>query len=183
MQEKAFLGGVVPGGLTTSKEIKILICYLLSAIKEPVSHSLLITALTKEGLVNYFECADALGDLMQAENIVLQDDYYSLSEAGRDIAENLYENIPLTVRERVVRLANESLKLQKNRAQHHTRTRKINNGYVVRCWLSDNESELFSLELYAPNRRYAQNVERNFVMNGEELIRTTIANLTADADD
>lgn len=182
MQDKAFTAGVVPGGLTTSKEIKILICYLLWATKEPVSPSLIVLALSEEGLVNYFECADALSDLLEAENIIISDESCVLSEAGRDIAENLSSAIPLTVRERAVRLIKEYMVVQKNRNQHKTEIIQTEDGYLVRCRLSDGSLDLFSLELYAPNRRYAQNVQRNFIINGEEFIRTTLEKLTSDPD-
>jgi len=180
LDKKAFLAGVVPGGLTKSKEIKILICYLLSAVGEPVSHSLLLFTLSKEGLVNYFECADAIGELLESGGIELDDDMYILTDTGRNIADNLFQSVPVSIRERALAQMDDSLKLQKNRGQHRTKIRKVESGYLVRCSLSDDFSELFTMELYAPSRRHALCIERNFIVHGEQLIRSVIEQLTAD---
>ena len=37
MSNQAFTGGVRPGGLTTSTEIRILLCYLLKSIGIPLT--------------------------------------------------------------------------------------------------------------------------------------------------
>ncbi|MCL2539247.1 MAG: DUF4364 family protein [Oscillospiraceae bacterium] len=181
MDKKAFSAGVVPGGLTTSKEIKILICYLLLVVGEPVSHPLLLYTLSKEGLVNYFECADAIGELLESGGIEQADDVYSLTAVGRNIAENLFSSVPLSIREQALEQIDENLRMQKNRRQHRTEIHKTENGYTIRCTLSDDISDLFTMELYAPSRRHALCIERNFIMNGEQLIRSVIEQLTADS--
>ncbi len=184
MEEKAFTAGVAPGGLTTGKEIKILLCYLFSQLEEPLSHPLLTSALTKEGIVNYFECADALSDLLRTENLaIVEESLCSVTPTGRNIADNLYRELPITVRERALVLAKNCLVLQRNQKQHRTEIREIKDGFLVRCYLSDGSIDLFSVELYAPNRHYAQNIERNFIMNGESLIRSVIEQLTTESED
>lgn len=183
MDNHAFTAGVVPGGLTNEREIKILICHTLSQLDQPLSHSLLIGGLSKNGLVNYFECADALSDLVAAGNIRLTDEAYTATASGKNIADTLFRDIPLTVRDRAAEIAKDALTLQKNQRQHITETRKTENGYIVRCHLDDGGGEIFSMQLFSPNRRYAQNIERNFVMKGESLISDILAELTTDTDD
>ena len=183
MKDKAFTAGVVPGGLTSNQEIKILICYLLASIDESVAHAPLIGALTKEGLVNYFECADALGDLLHIGNIAMSNDRYTVTETGRNIADTLYSDLPLTVRERALKRTQEAVLLQKKSQQHHTMIRAVENGFIVRCFIDDNGSEIFAVELYAPSKYYAQNIQRNFVSCGEEIIRNLFEQLTADPED
>lgn len=55
MAGNAFTAGVKPGGLTTSTEIRILLCYLIQHAGTPLSQGELETALLGEELVNYFE--------------------------------------------------------------------------------------------------------------------------------
>ena len=57
MAGNAFTAGVKPGGLTTSTEIRILLCYLIQHAGTPLSQGELETALLGEELVNYFELA------------------------------------------------------------------------------------------------------------------------------
>ena len=54
MQSEAFMAGVIPGAPNTDYEVRILICWLLREIGTPVTPEQLNTALTGEGLVNYF---------------------------------------------------------------------------------------------------------------------------------
>ena len=65
MAGNAFTAGVKPGGLTTSTEIRILLCYLIQHAGTPLSQGELETALLGEELVNYFELASNLSDLLE----------------------------------------------------------------------------------------------------------------------
>ena len=64
----AFTGGVKPGGLTSTMEVRILLCYLIKTAAKtaaPLTRQELENALLSEELVNYFELAGGLGDLEQ----------------------------------------------------------------------------------------------------------------------
>ena len=65
MAGNAFTAGVKPGGLTTSTEIRILLCYLIQHAGTPLSQGELETALLGEELVNYFELASNLSNLLE----------------------------------------------------------------------------------------------------------------------
>ena len=65
MAGNAFTAGVKPGGLTTSTEIRILLCYLIQHAGTPLSQGELETALLGEEHVNYFELASNLSDLLE----------------------------------------------------------------------------------------------------------------------
>ena len=51
--------------LTTSTEIRILLCYLIQHAGTPLAQGELETALLGEELVNYFELASNLSDLLE----------------------------------------------------------------------------------------------------------------------
>ena len=69
MQSEAFMAGVIPGAPNTDYEVRILICWLLREIGTPVTPEQLNTALTGEGLVNYFELAGAIGQLVSTGHL------------------------------------------------------------------------------------------------------------------
>ena len=50
----AFTAGVRPGGLTSSTEIRLLLCYLVKNAG-PIARQEIENALMEEALVNYFE--------------------------------------------------------------------------------------------------------------------------------
>ena len=61
-EREAFTAGVRPGGLTTSTEIRLLLCYLVQH-SGPVTQQQLETALMDAQLVNYFEIGSGLDDI------------------------------------------------------------------------------------------------------------------------
>ena len=40
--------GIIPGGMRSKYEIRILICYLLNSIKEPVSKEIIVDSICEE---------------------------------------------------------------------------------------------------------------------------------------
>ena len=64
MQQDVYLGGVKKGGLTSSTEIRILLCYLIATVT-PLNRQALENALLGEELVNYFELMSRLDDLVK----------------------------------------------------------------------------------------------------------------------
>ncbi|NMA07256.1 MAG: DUF4364 family protein [Ruminococcaceae bacterium] len=181
MDDRAFTAGVIPGGLTSDKEIKILICYLLLKVSEPVSHNVIISALTGE-LINYFALSDALADLLKLNNISMSENMYSLTESGRSIALTLTEEIPLTVRERTELSLKNAIRFYKNQQQHHTEILEIDDGFSVRCWISENNKELLSITIYAPSRKLALLVQKNFIEKGEEIIKDILFPLSQNGE-
>ena len=61
---EAFTAGVKPGGLTDDTQIRILLCYLIKTAG-PLTRDTLQGALLQEQLVNYFEFADALAEVLR----------------------------------------------------------------------------------------------------------------------
>ena len=106
MKLHGFSAGVEPGGLHEDYEIKILICYLLSALKDPLSKSQMNEVLTGNGLVNYFQFADALEELVQDGHIEVieemrpEGEFYRLLPKGKMTALEFERSLPLTVREK-----------------------------------------------------------------------------------
>lgn len=62
MASNAFTSGVKPGGLTSSSEVRMLLCYLIKTAA-PLTRQEIEQALLSEQLVNYFELASNLSDL------------------------------------------------------------------------------------------------------------------------
>ena len=60
MSFNAFVGGVQPGGLTNDFEVKLLVCYLLDSLKQPLLFEQLGEIFQNTGLVNYFEFVEAV---------------------------------------------------------------------------------------------------------------------------
>lgn len=63
--------GINPGGMRSKNEIKTLICYLYNSVKENIDKGIVIQAILKQGLANYFETSSAFDDLLQTVTLCL----------------------------------------------------------------------------------------------------------------
>ena len=73
LEYDAFDEGIEPGGLRSRNEIKVLICYLLKSIDQPISKQLINEILQENGLANYFEINQAVIDLVKAGSLEERD--------------------------------------------------------------------------------------------------------------
>ena len=180
MDQDIFRAGLEPGGLTSGRQIKTLICYLISKYDVPVPKSVLITGLTSTGLVNYFNCSESFAELCSANIIEISDDGYIVTDDGRFVADTIYDEIPLVVRERAIDTIRQNMLLHNNAKQHSTLIEKLEDGYMIHCNLNDPNSVLFSLSLYAPNYEFVSKIRRNFIKNGEQIIYSIMEEMTKD---
>ena len=74
MKQDAFSAGVEPGGLWHKNDIRILLCYILSSVRGPLSRRDLTRIIQEKGLANYFEVEDALAGLVEQGNILVDQD-------------------------------------------------------------------------------------------------------------
>jgi len=179
MDNDTFTAGVVPGGLIDRTQIKILICHILNELEIPIFHDDLLEALTSKGFANYFECADALSELVEAKHIQQNDDRsYAILDQGRKNADILAGDVPLTVRERAFKSARDLAQRTRNLISHKVYVTEIENYFKVRCTICDSSgNELFAVELDAPTKSTAQRIRENFVQKAESVMRYCVTEL------
>ena len=153
----AFTAGVRPGGLTSSTEIRLLLCYLVKNAG-PITRQEIENALMEEALVNYFEIGSCLDDITKQE---------------------LAYDLPRTVRERAVAAVLRCQTWARKEAKYSARiTEKADGHCTVRCTVKGLDSELFCLELGAPDRLSAELVKKQFILKGNEIYQLLINKLT-----
>ena len=153
----AFTAGVRPGGLTSSPEIRLLLCYLVKNAG-PISRQEIENALMEEALVNYFEIGSCLDDITKQE---------------------LAYDLPRSVRERAVAAVLRCQTWARKEAKYSARiTEKADGHCTVRCTVKGLDSELFCLELGAPDRLSAELVKKQFILKGNEIYQLLINKLT-----
>lgn len=177
--------GIEPGGLRTRSNVKLLICYILNSLKNPIRKDIVITSMMKNGIANYFEIIDAFVDLQNKENIILTDEakeMYTVSKSGKLIAGSLGEDLPLTVRERTLSAVCDLLMRERSENENTTEIIKQKNGYMVDCHVKGGESDLFSFQLYVPDSKQARLVKKNFQSNPEMIYKIMIAAITGNTE-
>lgn len=176
-----FMQGVEPGGLRTSQEIKILICYLLRGAEVALTREQLLDILSGNGMANFFDSADAIEELIRRELLCETDEgALAVTDAGCQVAESLVSMIPYTLRERSVALA-----LQTAAEQRRTRENRVDivpnaHGFAVTCTVGVEEPPLMHFTVQVADRQQAALVRSRFLADPETLYRTLFTILTDD---
>ncbi len=181
MKQDAFSAGVEPGGLWNKNDIRILLCYILSSVGAPLARQDLTRIIQEKGLANYFEVEDALASLLAQGNISQNGDgYYTVTAAGKEIANSLDATLPLSVRDKALEAA--FTMLSKARAQRENRVdiQQTERGVQITCHISGGEMELMAVSLYVPDKAQAEMVKDRFHKDPQGFYQLVLAALTGD---
>lgn len=177
--------GIEPGGLREKYQIKLLICYILANIKDPLTTENVIEVLQKNGLANYFEAADAFADLVKKKNIIASDEkqqLYTVSESGKTISRRLSDELPASVKDRAMGAVLMLLEQQKTEKENTVSIKKTDKGYQVSCNISGGTMDLFSFSIYVPEQSQARTIKRNFHKNPSLIYQVMLSMLTGSKD-
>jgi len=184
LEYDAFDEGIEPGGLRSRNEIKVLICYLLKSIEQPISKQLINEILQENGLANYFEINQAVSDLVKAgsleETAQESDTVYRVTDQGRSAAQTLEVNLPRSVREKAVNAAIRLLTRAKREQENRIDIEKLENGYHVTFTIYDSTDELLKLTIFVADSMQVETVRKNFLDDPVRLYSNIIASLTVE---
>lgn len=169
----AFTEGIVLGGMRTKNDVRILLCYILKSLDAPFSKAGLNEVLQSTALANFFEVNDALSALTQSDLISLEkrndDDYYTLTERGREIADRLETDLPLQVRKTAVASAVSLLSRERIRFGTSAEIKKLSKGYHVVLSIRDGDTLMMQTVLYAADSLQANHIADSFLKNPQAL--------------
>lgn len=179
--QDAFSAGVEPGGLYTSQEIKILVCYMLLGVGEPMDRQMVTELIAGNGMANFFETAAAVDELARQGHLTEKEGRISLTETGRQVGDTLAGMIPYTLRERSVKAALQLLTRIRREQENTVELEKLDHGYRVTCTIQDSASPLMSVSLRVADDMQAGLIRENFLDDPTLLYRSLLAILTGDA--
>ena len=183
MEFNAFSEGVRPGGITTTHEIIILICYMVEEAKEPVSLEQIQSALMKEELVNYFEFASATEYMIKSGHLLtLYGKKYTLSTLGSQTASTFADGLPQAVKDRAVDALTEIVKRNHREEQNRVEITKKSDGYEISMTICDIGTDLLTIKMFMPNREQCEAVRRRFLNDPLLTYKGVFALLTGDLD-
>lgn len=179
--------GVVPGGVRSKTEIKILICYIFNSVKENMDKDLITQSITKEELANYFEISSAFDDLIKNGNLKESQvvdglQTYELTDNGKLIANQLESTLAYTVKDKAYKCAVQMLAEKKKHRENSAEIKRTENGYDVICKISGGNMDLLSFTMYAPTNEQAVYLKNNFYDNPSVIYKVMLALMTKDKD-
>ena len=161
--------GINPGGMRSKNEIKTLICYLYNSVKENIDKGIVIQAILKQGLANYFETSSAFDDLVTNGNLV-------------PAAKQLDSILAYSIKEKAYACAVKLLAIKKNEIENKVDIVKNSNGFTVKCSVSGGDMDLMKLDVYAPEMEQALILKKNFLDNPKKAYKIMLALLTKDKE-
>lgn len=182
MIRDAFDAGVEPGGLHSQHEIKILICYMLAGVREPMPRAAVPEVICEQGMANFFDVSAAIDELLTLHNLEEDENgNITVTPTGRDAAVTLKTLIPYTLRERSVAAALRLLARRRNEKETTVSVTPAENGYLVTCTIGEEEQPLLSCSLLVGDESQAQMVKERFLDNPLLLYQGTVAILGGSA--
>jgi len=182
MIHDAFTSGVAPGGLLNSSEIRILVCYMLSGVDEPMSRQSVVEIIFAEQMANFFETEAAIDELVKLANLIEDENgMLSLTDVGRDAAKTLTTHIPLTLRERSVEAAVRLLTRQRRERENRVDIVKLDRGVAVTCSIDRTENPMMSFTLRVADEQQAEMIKDRFLNDPTSAYRLLLGLLTGES--
>lgn len=151
-------------------DIKLLVLYLLSRTAAPVDFATLTDLAMCDPGVDYFEFAEAVGELVQSGHLSLEDDLYAVTEKGRRNGADCESSLSPVVRKKCDRLLVPLNAELRRHAQVRALVEERENGeFVLRLSLDDDTGSLLTLDLTAASRAQSEQMSEFFQAHPEEV--------------
>lgn len=181
MANDVFFAGVEPGGLYTSQEIKILICYMLDSVGEPIPMQTVTDVLAGRGMANFFEIGAAVDELLRRDHLKEDENgLLTVTPLGHQAATTLMGLVPYTLRERSVEATLHLMTRRRREKENSVTIQPLERGCRVTCSIDDGDQSLMSFSLLVGDSQQAQLIKERFLEDPVLLYRSLITILTGE---
>lgn len=158
--------GITEGGLRSTLEINLLICYVVVNSKKRLTDKIIIDTMVEGEIANYFETANALERLKKKKIIVESDEGFLLPGKNCKNLMDLVENdLPFTIRKKSINLSAKLAVKELYRKENNVETEKTEDGYKVTMHIKDLGKDFMSITLHLPTSAQADMVKERFYDN------------------
>lgn len=148
--------------LTDKYAIKILICYFLSKLDNPITKGQLTEIATDDGILNYFLYVEAFDELVEVGLLIVNNvdgsEYIELSEVARESSEEFKGVVPKSFRDKILSAGIKFFAHLKAK-NVSVEIAEEDKGAAVSFRTNDRGAELMNLSLYLPDRSQAELVK------------------------
>ncbi len=182
MEKDAVSAGVSEiGGLFNTAQIRILICYIFSSIKEPVSGRMLADTLHYEGIANCFEVNDSIASLLESGHLKLIDqkeDTYVANPLATQVAETLKTSLPYSVKDRAYSAVLKMVSRYKKSKESDIKISHEGNRTFITCTALDGDEPFMSVKLQVTDEDQALFIKEKFLNSTDNIYSQIISLLT-----
>lgn len=168
------------GGLFNTTDIRILICYILSSINEPISGTMLCETLHSEGIANIFEVSDSLAFLTHSGHIIENEDTgcFTITDNGRHVANTLNTNLSIIVKERAYAAVLKMMIKVRNAKETEFKITNEDDKIFLTCSALDRGKPFMSIKLMLSDEDQAIFIKQKFLENTSKIYSTLLEMLT-----
>ena len=182
MEKDAVSAGVSEiGGLFSTAEIRILLCYLISSINKPVPGRMLADVLHYEGIANVFEVNDSIAALCKSGHLECvndKEDTYIITKSGKDVAETLKTTLSITVKERAFSAALKMVSRFNNSKETDIKISRDGSKTFITCSAIDCGEPFMSVKLLVSDEEQAIFIKEKFLEDPSKITSQIIELLT-----
>lgn len=176
---EAFSNGVRLGGLYDTQEIKILICYMLMGVSEPLHRDSIVQILSYNEIANLFETSAAIDDLVKLENLTEDENgMLSMTDKGAALAKQLFTMVPYTLREQALGAAVQTLARAQRLKETKITIEELDSGYSITCAVDNAEHPMMAFTLRVADRMQAETIRNRFLDDPLTVYRMLVSVMT-----
>ncbi len=170
-------------GLHTTTDLKVFLLFLLDNIRYPIERSTVMSIIqenTEDISLDYDQC---LAELCDSGHLLFDEientKYYMISDRGRAVAAELYDNLDSGFREKSLRSAIKHVSLSKSGASIKAYIEKCENlRYKVTLEAYDSYGELMKTSLCVNSLAEAEQIKKNFESKPDGVYRGVLFSAT-----
>ncbi len=178
LNETNYIAGVAPGGFKDVYLVRILICYILSSVTQPLSKYNLNSIFESTHLVDYFVFSQALAEIIESKQVDItryyDEECYTLNKLGKQTVNFFKDSLPTSVRDNVVKAALDLIAHIKKVRENTVEFVQDEQGVDVLCTIHDTDFDLLSFKMRVPDMEQAEILKKNFLRNPQEFYEKMI---------
>ena len=174
---------LVPEDRFFGGDLKVIICYLLSALKEPVPVTEVAQLFHYEGIANYFDTQTAIFELEKdgyIEQSAKCKDMMIISPKGETLSNTLKESVSIVLREKLYNSVVKMLARYKAERDTNIEITEEQSGYLLTYKVNGGEETVLSFSIMLPNMAQANSLKERILKNPKYYCDAFIELLTDD---
>ena len=159
---------LVPTDKFFGGDLKVLICYMLSALDETIPVTETTQLFHYEGIANYFDTQTAIYELEKEgyiEHSGKENDLMAITEKGKTLSDTLKDSVSAVLREKVYGAVVKMLARYKAERDTDIKIEQKKSGFLLTYSVSGGSEDLISFSIMLPNMAQAKHLKEHILKN------------------
>lgn len=177
---------MAPEDIFFDGDLKVLICYMLTALNEAVPVTETAQLFHYEGIANYFDTQTTIFEL-EKEGYILKSEksnsMVAITEKGKSLSDALKDSVSAVLREKVYGAVVKMLARYKAERDTDIKIEEKKSGFLLTYTVSGGEEALLSFSITLPNMAQANHLKEQILKNPKYYCDSFIELLTENLQD